>query len=132
MFDPRDPRDLPEDIKRDLGLMSGKAEVNPEIIRRDENDLDARIAAQPYDKVTVKGMNKRIVRTDYIILPNSTVTLCNITLENGFSVRGEAACVDSKNFNKEIGEELAYKHAFNKMWQLEGYLLAERKWLVSK
>ena len=115
----------------------GKAEVNPEIIRRDEvvmsqEELDYKIAARPYDKVTIERINSRIAKTDYIILPNSSVTLCNLTLENGFSVRGESACVDSRNFNKEIGEQLARKDAFSKMWELEGYLLAERKWLVSK
>jgi len=96
------------------------------------SELDDKIAAQPYEKVTVEGINSRIIKTDYIILPNSTVTLCNITLETGFSVRGEAACVDSRNFNKDIGEQLAHKQAFNKLWELEGYLLAERKWLADR
>lgn len=97
-----------------------------------DKELDKAIAERPYEKVTVEGLNAKIVKTDYIILPNSTVTLCNITLENGFSVRGESACVDSRNFNKSIGEQLAHKQAFNKLWELEGYLLAERKWQESK
>jgi len=93
-----------------------------------EKELDQAIADRPYQKVTKEGMEKRISKVDYIVLPNSTVTLCNITLENGFSIRGESACVDKRNFNVEIGENLAYKQAFNKLWELEGYLLAERKW----
>ncbi len=91
------------------------------------DDLDERIAKQPYEKVTPAGIKARIVKEDYMILPNSTVTICNLTLDNKFSVRGEAACVDERNFNKAIGEELAYKQAFNKLWELEGYLLAERR-----
>ena len=62
-----------------------------------------------------------------MVLPNSTVTVCNITLENGYSVRGESACVDTRNFNLDIGQNLAFKHAFSKLWELEGYLLAERR-----
>lgn len=90
--------------------------------------LDAAIAARPYPKVTKEGIEQRISKTDYMVLPNSTVTICNIVLENGFSVRGESACVDSRNFDMEIGRQLAYRDAFSKMWQLEGYLLAERNW----
>ena len=94
--------------------------------------LDERIAAQPYEKVTMYGIKSRVVKTEFIVLPNSTVTLCNITLENGFSVRGESACVDKRNFNMKIGEELAEKDALSKMWELDGYLLAERKWQAER
>lgn len=86
------------------------------------------IASQPHPKVTAGSIEKRIKNVGYIVLPDSTVTICNITLENGFSVRGESACVDPRNFNVDIGKGLAYKDAFSKLWQLEGYLLAEARW----
>jgi hypothetical protein len=41
-------------------------------------------------------------------------------------VRGEYSCVDPRNFNAAIGKDQAHKDAFNKLWPLEGYLLAER------
>jgi len=62
---------------------------------------------------------------DYHNLPDTTVTICSITLDNGYSVRDESACVDPANFNREIGEKIAYDRAFNKLWQLFGFLLAE-------
>lgn len=96
-----------------------------------EEQLDFAIANRPYEKVTKEGIEARIVKTDYLVLPNSTVTLCNIVLDNGYSVRGESACVDPRNFNLEIGQNLAYKDAFGKLWALEGYLLAERKYTRS-
>lgn len=80
------------------------------------------------NKVTKEHIEARIVDTAYMVLPDSTVTICNLTLENGFSVRGESACVDPRNFNLQIGREIAYRDAFEKLWQLEGYLLAERRW----
>lgn len=89
--------------------------------------LNEAIANRPYEKVTKEGMEKRIKSTDYMVLPNSTVTICNIVVENGFSLRGEAACVDPRNFDMEIGRQLAYRDAFSKLWPLEGYLLAERR-----
>lgn len=85
------------------------------------------IAAQPYPKVTKDSIEAKIAKVDYLVLPESTVTLCNITLKNGYSVRGESACVDPRNFNVEIGKGLAYKQAFDKLWPLEGYLLAESR-----
>ena len=93
-----------------------------------DQELDAAIASQPYPKVTVESIEDRIVDEEYLVLGNSTVTICNLTLNNGFSVRGESACVDKRNFNMDIGKQLARKDAFSKLWQLEGYLLAERKY----
>lgn len=92
-----------------------------------QEQLDSAIANRPHEKVTKEGIESRITKTDYMVLPNSTVTMCNITLENGYSVRGESACVDPRNFNLDIGQNLAYKDAFQKLWALEGYLLAERR-----
>lgn len=92
-----------------------------------DEQLEAAIAAQPHEKVTKEGIEAKIAATEYHVLPNSTVTICNITMKNGFSVRGESACVDPRNFNMEIGRNIAFRNAFNSLWQLEGYLLAERR-----
>jgi hypothetical protein len=89
--------------------------------------LEQAIAAKPYPKVTKESIEARIADTDYMVLPNSTVTICNIKMTNGFSVRGESACVDARNFDMEIGRQIAYRDAFSKLWQLEGYLLAEKR-----
>lgn len=93
----------------------------------DDKQLEQAITSRPYEKVTKDGMEKRIVETDYMVLPNSTVTICSLTMENGYSVRGESACVDPRNFDMEIGRQIAYRDAFAKLWALEGYLLAERR-----
>ena len=77
-------------------------------------------------KVSKEDIMDKITRVEYFQLPDSTVTICSITLVNGFSVRGESACVDLAIFNKETGEKFAYEDAFGKLWQLEGYLLAEQ------
>lgn len=55
----------------------------------------------------------------------SLVTVCIIILENGFKVEGTSACVDPANFNEVLGQEAAYENAFNKIWEIEGYLLRQ-------
>jgi hypothetical protein len=91
-----------------------------------DQQLNDAIAATPHEKVTREGIEARIAEIQYHSLPG-TVTICNIVLENGFSVRGESACVDPRNFDKEIGQQIAYRDAFGKLWAFEGYLLAERR-----
>jgi hypothetical protein len=92
-----------------------------------DEQLNHAIAAKPGERVTEDAMKARILAVDYIRLPNSTVMLCNITLDNGYSVRGEAACVDPKNFDEEIGKAISYKMAFSKLWPLFGFVLSERR-----
>lgn len=70
--------------------------------------------------------SERIVETP---TPLDLLTFCVITLKNGFTVTGESACASPENFNKEIGQKVAYENAKNKIWALEGYLLKEQLFL---
>lgn len=56
--------------------------------------------------------------------PAGTLTHCVITLPCGYTVTGESACVDPANYDKELGEKYALEQAVEKLWPLEGYLLA--------
>lgn len=62
-----------------------------------------------------------VERIYYHRVPGTTVTICAITLKNGFTVVGDSACIDPENFDHNIGEQVAYNNAFEKIWQLEGY-----------
>jgi hypothetical protein len=79
------------------------------------------------DRITVADLNAKIKSTDYVRLPGSTTTLCQILLQNGYSVTGTSACVDPANYNKGLGEKYAFENAFEKLWTLEGYLLKQRR-----
>lgn len=82
---------------------------------------------QPVDRVTVESIEAKIVREDYLThAGGSTLTICILTLANGFTVTGESACVDLRNFDPELGKKYAREAAFEKIWPLEGYLLRER------
>lgn len=60
---------------------------------------------------------------EYAVFGNK-LTVAVITLPNKFKVTGEASCVDANNFDKALGEKYALENATEKLWELEGYLLA--------
>lgn len=84
------------------------------------------------NKITIEHINSKVVNEYYHVVPESTLTFCVLTLENGFTVSGESACADPANFNKELGEQLAKEQAINKVWMLEGYLLKQKLYEDSK
>lgn len=94
-----------------------------------EAEVNAVLSACPGERVTLEYMQSRIASKDFTVLPDSTVTICNITLDNGYSVRGESACVDPANFNRGIGQHYAEKQAVDKLWPLFGFLLAEARFV---
>lgn len=53
------------------------------------------------------------------------VTYCIIILENGFKVEGVSACVDPTIYDEWKGRQYAYENAFDKIWEMEGYLLRQ-------
>jgi hypothetical protein len=85
-----------------------------------------------FPRVTEEHIEAKIVKSEYIILPDLITTICQLTLQNGFTVTGESACVSPENFDIDIGRHTAYKKAFNKIWELEGYLLKEKLYLESQ
>jgi hypothetical protein len=93
-------------------------------------ELDAVIAA-PSQRVTKESIEARVKTTSFTVVPETTTTICCIVMDNGFTVVGTSACVDRRNFDSEIGRRLAYDNAFNKIWELEGYLLAEHRFQQS-
>lgn len=60
------------------------------------------------------------------VFPGTTLTVCCLELQNGFTVTGESACASPENFDRQIGERLAYEDAKRKVWVLAGYALRER------
>lgn len=78
------------------------------------------------NKVTEELIDSIIKNKTFTLLPSGKVLVCELTLVNGFTVRGDAAVVCKENFNLEIGEKISYENARDKIWQLEGYLLQQK------
>lgn len=89
-----------------------------------DTQLNEKLNASPASRVTPEFIESRIVDKVWTRF-SPTVTICNITLDNGYSVRGESACVNPENYNQEIGERVSYDNAFQKLWPLFGFWLAE-------
>jgi len=79
------------------------------------------------NKLTMGDILETVKRADYWRLGDSTTTVCQLTLKNGFTVTGTSACIDPLEFNKAIGEKVAWENALDKVWELEGYLLQQRR-----
>lgn len=67
-----------------------------------------------------------ILAEQYYIFPGTVLTVCCLTLQNGFNVVGKSAPVSPDNFNEEMGRTIARKDAVNQIWALEGYLLKSK------
>lgn len=71
-------------------------------------------------------IDRAIAGEDYHVFAGSQLTVCCLTLRNGFTVIGESACASPANFDAELGRKIARNKARDKIWELEGYLLKER------
>lgn len=77
-------------------------------------------------RLTPQLIDDSIKSEDYHVFEGSCLTVCCLTLTNGFTVTGESACASPSNFNEEIGREVSRSNARDKIWMLEGYLLKQR------
>ena len=76
-------------------------------------------------KFTLDYIKSLIVNAEYQRF-GDTLTVCVLTLRNGFTVTGESACISKAIFDAEIGQKVAYDNAVDKIWQLEGYLTLQQ------
>lgn len=53
------------------------------------------------------------------------LTICVLTLKNGYTVTGESACASPENFDADVGRQIARANAVNKIWPLMGYELKQ-------
>jgi hypothetical protein len=82
--------------------------------------------------VSLNDIQGKVKKTTYTVLPDTTTTICQLQMENGYVILGTSACVDPAKFNQALGEKYSYEDAINKAWPLEGYLLAEEIFQRSK
>jgi len=77
-------------------------------------------------RLTPEDIDNAILVEYYYVFPGTVMTVCCLTLVNGFQVIGEAACASPENFDEAIGRKIARDNARQKIWALEGYLLKQR------
>lgn len=94
----------------------------------DEKTIEAEIQAKGLNapRLSPEMIDAAIFSEQYHVFPGTTLTVCALTLRNGFVVTGESAAASPENFNEEIGRKIARGNAREKIWAFEGYLLRER------
>ena len=91
---------------------------------KDTDAESAAVATAP--RVTLEGMEAKIDEVNYLRPHGTLLTLCVLTMDNGFHVVGESAPASAANFNAELGRKFAYENAIRQLWKLEGYALRDR------
>lgn len=71
--------------------------------------------------IHIQDLMAKVVKDTYLRIPESTVTICALKLNNGFTVIGKSACIDPVLFNEAKGKTFAYNDAINQLWEMEGY-----------
>lgn len=74
-------------------------------------------------RVTPAIVDAAIAGEHFWVPEGTTLTVCVLTLRNGFTVTGESACASPENFDAELGRKIARDNARQKIWALEGYQL---------
>jgi hypothetical protein len=77
-------------------------------------------------RLTPAKIDEAILAEQYYVFPGTTLTVCALTLRNGFHVTGESAAASPENFDAELGQKIARDNARNKIWAFEGYLLRQK------
>lgn len=95
---------------------------------KDEAAIESEIQAKGLNapRLNPQMIDETIVGEAYYVFPGTTLTVCALTLRNGFQVTGESAAASPENFNAEIGRKIARDNARNKIWALEGYALRNK------
>jgi hypothetical protein len=95
-----------------------------------DQQIEAEIQAKGLNapRLSPEKIDAVILSESYHVFPGTALTVCCLTLRNGFAVTGESSAVSLANFDAELGRKIARQHARDKIWALEGYLLKERLW----
>lgn len=95
---------------------------------KDEKAIEAEIQTKrpPARRITPGMLDAEIAAEDYHVFPGSCLTICALTMQNGFVVTGESACAIPANFDAEIGRKIARENARQKPWPLLGFRLRDQ------
>lgn len=95
---------------------------------KNEEQIESEIQAKGLNapRLNPQMIDAAIVSEQYHVFPGTTMTVCALSLRNGYIVTGESAAASPENFDQDIGRKIARDNARNKIWALEGYLLREK------
>jgi len=77
-------------------------------------------------RLNPQHIDSTIVAEQYYVFPGTVMTVCCLTLQNGFNTVGTSVPASPENFNEEMGKKIAREKAREEIWALEGYLLKSK------
>lgn len=90
---------------------------------RNEQAIEAEIQKKGLTakRITPEMLDEEIVGEEYHVFPGSRLTVCCLTLRNGFTVTGDSGTCASENFDADIGRMIARANARGKLFPLLGF-----------
>lgn len=85
------------------------------------------LAGLEHPRITLEYIQSRIRQTEFInpdFAP--TLTICVITLDNGFFAMGMSAPAAYQNFDPQLGRKYAQENAVRDLWGKFGFALSEK------
>lgn len=89
-----------------------------------EQEIQAKGLTAP--RVTPADIPAEVLAEQFYVFPGTMLTVCCLTLKNGFTVTGESACASPENFDAELGQKIARRNAEAKIWGLLGFRLRDK------
>lgn len=90
------------------------------------------LAPQDLPRLLIADIEAAISKEQYHVFDGTTLTVCCLTLRNGFTVTGTSACIHYVDFNAELGRKYAREEAFKRAWDHEAYMLKQRMFVFGK
>ena len=75
------------------------------------------------NKLTIEYLTELVDDVEYV--HQGLLTICTITLKNGYKLAGTSVCVDNQNYDPLIGNNCAFANALDKVAELESSLLLQ-------
>jgi hypothetical protein len=107
--------------------MAAEAEIEKEIQAKGKTapritpeHIDAQIISE------VSGRASDLFKGAPVSKELECLTICVLTLKNGFTLVGKSACASPENYDAELGHKIARDDARKQIWALEGYLLRSK------
>lgn len=77
------------------------------------------------ERITIEDAEGMVKATAFCRFPGTNMTVCCLTLQNGFAVTGESSCIRDEHFDEELGRKYARQMAIEKVLMLEGFRLKD-------
>ena len=106
-----------EGAARGLGYLGDKETLQQLIgLLKDEESSGRQAAAEA---LGIMGDARAIKPPEHL----DRITICVLTLRNGYTIVGTSACASPENFDATIGRKIARQNATQQIWPLLGYVL---------